>query len=79
MNTCSARNHRKTLLVSEYAACYCCMNEFLPVDIDARCDDGETALCPFCDLDFVVGFNGKVDREWLCVANREKFHWRYEK
>jgi hypothetical protein len=77
--TCDETGHRDELLSSEFAACYDCMNEFLPSDIEDWCDGGATALCPFCGLDFVVGFNETVDREWLKAASRSNFPWRYNK
>lgn len=77
--TCDAVGHRKALLESEYAACYDCLNEFSPSDIEYWCDNGETALCPYCGLDFVIGFNGAVDRDWLLSASKAKFPGRHKK
>lgn len=71
-------NNRDELLMSEFAACYDCLSEFSPADIRAWCDNGQTALCPYCGLDFVIGFNGCIDRDFLIQANKKKFPWRWK-
>jgi len=53
--------HRKQLLSREKAVCYHCGEVFLPSAIVRWCDDGQTAICPYCPVDAVVGFNGEVD------------------
>lgn len=75
--TCEEILHRDELLASDYAACYDCLSEFTPSDIKHWCDDGHTALCPYCGLDFVLGFNKEIDRELLLEANKKKFPWRW--
>lgn len=65
--------HRKELLASDYAACFNCLMEFKPEDIKFWCENGKTAICPYCDLDSVVGFSGGIDREWLEAATRDDF------
>lgn len=70
--------HRESLLASEFGACYDCLYEFKPSEIRAWCDDGNTALCPRCGLDFVIGFNGEVDNAFLLEANKKKFPWRWK-
>ncbi len=75
--TCDETMHREALLASDLAACYDCRIEFLPTEIRSWCDGGETALCPCCGLDFVLGFNGTVDKALLIDANKTKFYWRW--
>ena len=60
--------HRTQLLASETAACFYCLNEFPPSTITSWTDGepiGQTAICPNCGTDAVVGFNGTVDVAWL--------------
>jgi hypothetical protein len=76
--SCEEQSHRHQLLASDFAACYDCLSEFSPADIRYWCDDGNTALCPYCGLDFVLGFNDSIDRELLIEANKKKFPWRWK-
>lgn len=75
--TCEESMHREALLASDLAACYDCLIEFLSSEVISWCDGGETALCPCCGLDFVLGFNGAVDTALLMEANKKKFYWRW--
>ena len=36
-------------------------------------DPGETAVCPHCGIDAVVGFNGPIDVAWVAAARRREF------
>lgn len=40
---------------SDKCACYFCLSEFNPEEIVEWTDEGETALCPKCKIDSVVG------------------------
>jgi len=71
--TCGATLHRVQLLASDWAACYDCLKQFRPREIVYWTDDGDTALCPFCGLDFVLGFSGSVDEAFLMEANERQF------
>ncbi|WP_448134578.1 hypothetical protein [Stenotrophomonas rhizophila] len=74
--TCESSLHRKQLLASDVAACYYCFAEF-PLGASAAWRDGEqqdqTALCPQCGVDAVVGFTGAVDVAWLRHAHEQGF------
>jgi hypothetical protein len=68
--------HRHTLLASEHAACFYCFSEFPPSAITDWTDGdpvGQTALCPECGVDAVVGFNGPVDAAWIMQAHKLGF------
>ena len=68
--------HRKQLLASQTAACFYCLTEFSPASITDWTDGepiGQTALCPRCGIDAVVGFNGSVDVAWLAEAHARGF------
>ena len=66
--TCESSWHRKPLLSSEVAVCYYCFEQFPPSQVESWCDGeapGQTAICPYCCVDAVVGFDGPVDFEWV--------------
>lgn len=68
--------HREQLLASDVAACYYCFSKFAPGAVEAWCDGDEqdqTALCPRCGVDAVVGFMGPVDAAWLRTAHQIGF------
>ncbi len=47
--------HRKEIEASTQCACFYCLNHFAPAKIVKWIDDGQTALCPFCPVDSVIG------------------------
>lgn len=76
--TCESSWHRDRLHGSQLAACYYCLSEFPPSAVVAWCDEdedgvGQTARCPRCSVDAVVGFDGEVDREWVERAHEGGF------
>ena len=54
-----ASNHRAEVLASARCGCFFCCTTFSPQDIDEWTDDvngeGQTALCPRCGVDAVLG------------------------
>ena len=54
-------NHRAELLASDLCGCFYCLKIFNPSEIDDWVDEktdeaeGETALCPHCGIDSVLG------------------------
>lgn len=46
--------NKKLLERSKKCACICCNNIFSPTEIEEWCDDN-TALCPYCCIDSVIG------------------------
>jgi hypothetical protein len=74
--TCDSSMHREQLLASEMAACYYCLSKFSPKTVVEWCDGEEqdqTAICPHCGVDAVVGFNGPVDDAWMRMAHDRGF------
>ena len=68
--------HRKQLLASQVAVCCYCLTEFSPSAVTEWTDGeplGQTALCPHCGIDAVVGFNGPVDAAWIAEAHARGF------
>ena len=53
-----ASNHREEVLASKVAGCFYCQSTFSPTEIKewlTECDEGQTALCPVCSIDSVIG------------------------
>lgn len=50
----SAR-HREELGRSEICGCFCCCRVFAPSEIHEWVDDDQTAICPHCGIDAVIG------------------------
>lgn len=74
--TCGSSLHRDALLGSELAACYHCLGSFAPSAIKEWCDgdhQDQTAICPQCGVDAVVGFNGPPDLAWLRATHARAF------
>lgn len=74
--TCGSTLHRAALLTSEVAACYYCLETYPPSTISDWCDgdnQDQTAICPRCGVDAVVGFNGPPDQTWLKVTRSRAF------
>jgi hypothetical protein len=47
--------HRAELEASEICGCFYCLGTFSPSAISEWIDDGQTALCPKCPVDSVLG------------------------
>jgi len=71
--------HRTVVLVSERCACFHCERTFLPGDIRRWTDHddrgvGQTALCPYCGIDSVLGSaSGYAVTPAFLAAMRD--HW----
>jgi len=74
-------NHRESVLASDVCGCFYCLSIFSPSEIedwvDARKDEtdinesGQTALCPRCGIDSVLGSASgyPITREFLQKMN----------
>lgn len=47
--------HRKKLEASSQCGCFCCKKIFSPTEIFDWIDGGQTAICPYCEIDSVIG------------------------
>jgi hypothetical protein len=73
-------NHRKQVLGSEKCGCFYCLEIFSPAKIEEWVDEdeneiGRTALCPFCEIDSVIGSKSGVPitKEFLKAMNQVWF------
>lgn len=61
MNTQDFQNHsvnnREEILKSKQCGCFHCLKIFKPEEIKNWIDEEKTAICPFCDVDSVIGDN----------------------
>jgi len=66
--------HRETLRQSEVCGCFYCLGIFPPSEIEDWTDDDDTALCPKCGIDSVIGsISGyPIQREFL---QKMHDHW----
>jgi hypothetical protein len=47
--------HRKEVLDSSMCGCFYCRAQFATQEIERWIDGGETALCPHCGVDAIIG------------------------
>ena len=73
-------NHRDELLKSEKCGCFYCKKIFTPSEIKEWVDEnekgiGNTALCPFCGIDSVIGDASGyiIDANFLAMMHRAWF------
>jgi hypothetical protein len=66
--------HRKELEASTTCGCFHCLAEFPYSAIQQWTDNEQTALCPKCEIDSVIGDASgfPVDRQFLTWMNE---HW----
>lgn len=48
-------HHREAIEKSILCGCFFCIRTFLPIEITDWVDDDDTALCPYCGIDAVLG------------------------
>ena len=74
----NSSGNRKKLLTSESAVCFHCKELIMPSDILGWCDEddngvGQTAICPHCSVDAIVGFSGQIDLAWVDTMHDHSF------
>ncbi len=69
--------HRAEVAVSVECGCFYCLAIFGPAEINVWIDAGETALCPRCGVDAVLGSGtaGSVSRPFLESMRKKWFMW----
>lgn len=48
-------HNRREVDASKFCCCISCRTFFKPSEIDCYADEGDTAICPYCDCDAVLG------------------------
>ncbi len=66
--------NRKEIEQSAVCGCFYCLRWVHPPTIKEWCDDEDTAVCPHCSIDSLIGsFSGIVLSEDLLKEMRQKF------
>jgi hypothetical protein len=60
-----ASRHRAEIEASSRCGCFFCFRTFHHNDIKAWIDSNQTALCPRCGVDSVLGSNHRLDDAFL--------------
>lgn len=68
--------NRQKILESKQCGCYYCLKQFSSTEIDQWWDEfengiGQTAVCPYCWIDSVIGDSEAVITENLLESMRE--------
>ena len=68
-------NHRAEILRSSTCGCFYCLSVFSPEAIVRWVDNGQTAMCPKCGIDSVLGDASglQIDRAFLSAMKRTWF------
>lgn len=66
--------HREEILSSANCGCFYCLSIFEPQSIKEWVDHGQTALCPKCGIDSILGSNSgfPINMEFLMEMRK---HW----
>lgn len=67
-------NHRTQIEASDRCGCFYCLAVFSPAEITEWVDQDNTALCPTCGIDSVIGsaFGLSITPEFLSTMHA---HW----
>lgn len=59
--------HRKQLMHDKVCGCFYCLTIFNPIEIEEWWDKEQTATCPYCGIDSVIGESSgyPITREFL--------------
>lgn len=73
-----ASKHRAEVEASERCGCFFCFRTFAPASIKAWIDANQTALCPACGMDAVLGNAAaqRIDDAFLRGMHRHYFAYR---
>jgi hypothetical protein len=67
-----AVRHRVELQQSEACACFNCFARFAPSEVKSWIDTGQTALCPECSMDAVIGSASGIDLDYDFLERMKK-------
>ena len=70
--------HRSEVAASDQCGCFHCLEVFPPQRILEWIDEGDSALCPYCGTDAVIGSAAgfPIARTFLREMRRHWFRWR---
>ena len=71
----ASSQHRSRVDASAMCGCFYCRSTFAPSEIEEWIDDDQTAMCPKCGIDSVIGDASGLpvgDKDFLTAMNR---HW----
>lgn len=72
-----ASKHRSELEASEKCACFFCFRTFASTDIHKWVDGDQTALCPHCGIDSVLGNAAvRIDERFLRKMHQHHHGYR---
>lgn len=66
--------NRKQLEKDKKCGCFYCCKIFNPKDIEEWCDDEDTAICPYCGIDSVIGESSGYPIDEKFLSDMKK-HW----
>lgn len=68
-------NNKNELMKASQCGCFYCLNIFTPKEITNWCDNGNTALCPYCGIDSILYDNPiyPLNSEFLEKMNKYWF------
>ena len=68
-------NHRKQLMNDSLCGCFYCLEVFSPSEIIAWVDRYSTAICPYCNIDSIIGESSgySINRTFLTRMNEYWF------
>lgn len=56
-----SRINREEIFASDLCGCFYCLELYPPSEVTDWCDSGQTALCPKCGIDSVIGSQSGFD------------------
>lgn len=65
--------NRQALSVAKNCVCLFCLQMINYSDIEEWVDKGQTAVCPLCHIDSVLGFSGDFDQELITTLHNYRF------
>ncbi|MGX6444887.1 cytoplasmic protein [Neobacillus sp. K501] len=68
-------HHREQLGKDTKCGCFFCLEVFSPTKITDWCDDEDTAICPYCSIDSIIGESSgyPITKEFLTEMNKVWF------
>jgi hypothetical protein len=70
----NSSNNRKDLFASDICGCFYCLKTFNSNEIKEWIDsENDTALCPYCGVDSVIGFSSGVNVKDFLAEMKDKW------